>query len=167
MKRNDETVSYAQMGMAAMLPGMVRMVELMQTQVDELRAQLGQMQPPKKKMGRPSKADLEQRAAADAGQLARSPRANGAASGWPADPEARRAEMRRRMQVAAAKNGQSLVKARFQPNHPRNVDHPDHAKWVAKMKKGRKKAWAAMTEAQQKEQVQKMVAGQQRFREAS
>lgn len=154
MKRNDETVSYAQMGMAAMLPGMVRMVELMQAQVDELRAQLGQMQPPKKKMGRPSKADLEQRAALDGTNLAGSPRA---ASGWPADPEARRAEMRRRMQVAAAKNGQALVSK--VDNHPRSPGHPGHAKWVAKMKKTRKKAWAVMTEAQRKEQVQRMVAG--------
>jgi hypothetical protein len=152
MKRNDETVSYAQMGMAAMLPGMVRMVELMQAQVDELRAQLGQMQPPGKKRGRPSLADLEQRAAALNGTP--SPRA---ASGWPADPEARRAEMRRRMQVAAAKNGQALVSK--VDNHPRSPGHPGHAKWVAKMKKTRKKAWAVMTEAQRKEQVQRMVAG--------
>lgn len=85
MRRKDraETTSYAQMGMAAMLPGMVHMLELMQAEVDRFRQQL---------------AGLQGAVQNGTGKLA---------SGWPADPAERSAEMRRRMAVGKAKRNLS------------------------------------------------------------
>jgi len=40
MKHDTETSTYAQMGMAALLPGMQHMLTLMQAQLDEMRARL-------------------------------------------------------------------------------------------------------------------------------
>jgi hypothetical protein len=42
--QHDNLSQYAQMGMAALLPGMVHAVELMQAQIDEFKAQLAAMQ---------------------------------------------------------------------------------------------------------------------------
>lgn len=47
MKRtgnNPSSATYTQMGMAALLPGMQHMIELMQSHLDELRAQLAALQ---------------------------------------------------------------------------------------------------------------------------
>jgi hypothetical protein len=77
--------AYAKMGMAAMLPGMVHMLELMQAEVDNFRTQLAALQ--------------GQEAAAD--DLPQKPKdARARASGWPDDPEERKAEMARRMKKA-------------------------------------------------------------------
>jgi hypothetical protein len=72
---------YEQMGIAALLPGMTYAIEVMQKQVDEMRAQLtGSINgddPVKRKVGRPAGA---------AGNRA----------GWSDDPEERKVEAQRR-----------------------------------------------------------------------
>jgi len=121
-------------------------LEIVQQHVDELQAQLGQRQ--KRGPGRPPKA-----ATIDATSHIRT-------SGWPADPEERRAEMARRMKVAAEKKGANAKIAQHgSPNHPRHPDHPGHAKWAAKMKRSHRKAWAGLTEQQRQARIEKAVAG--------
>lgn len=106
----DELRVYAMSGMAAFLPGMQYMMELMQRQFDELRGQLALMQTGTKEKSH----------------------SNG--HGWgDMSAEERSTEMKRRR--AVSKHKQAAAR------HPRDKDHPDHAKWVAKLAKGRKAAW--------------------------
>ena len=150
MKRTDnQNASYAQMGMAATLPGLIRALEIVQQHVDELQAQLGQRQPAGKKLGRTSKADLEQRAQLDVTNLL------GAKSGWPADPEERRAEALRRRAVAAAKRNPATPKKL----HPRDAEHPDHTKWLRTMRRAQRKSWDAMSATERESRIAKAVAG--------
>jgi hypothetical protein len=111
---NTETSAYAQMGMAALLPGMVHMVEVMAAEVEKFRAQL---------------AALQQGSAP-----ARKNGARGGSYGWPADPEARKAEMQRRQTVAAQKKGND----------------------------GRKQSWAALSPARKKKRIAAMLAGRKK-----
>lgn len=85
-KMKSTNNAYAKMGMAAMLPGMVHMLELMQAEVDNFRTQLAALQGQEAVEGK-----------------RHGPR--GGAMGWPDDPEERKAEMRRRMAVAKKKRG--------------------------------------------------------------
>jgi hypothetical protein len=83
MKTTEAT--YTQMGMAALLPGMVHILDIVQREINGLREQLASLQG-HKKLGRPPKAPGE-------------PKSQN--RGWPADPEERKLEMQRRMRVAA------------------------------------------------------------------
>lgn len=87
--RNDietqSATSYEQMGIAALLPGMRHMITLMQEQYDSLRQVLQSAQQGTTRSPQPT---------TQAGRAARR-----GLSGWPADPEARREEMHRRMAV--------------------------------------------------------------------
>lgn len=136
------------MGMAAMLPGMQKMLDLMQKQVDEFRDALnGLSASPRRvegatKLGRPRK-----NVAAIQGR---------ASSGWPADPAERSAEMKRRRAVAEKKKNAKL--------HPRDKSHPEHAAWVAKMKKVQQKFWKGLTVAQRKERIAKLAASSMKAR---
>jgi hypothetical protein len=140
---NDDVTKYAHMGMAALLPGMMHMLDMMQRQIDEFRARLNgaQAQPRRvegaTKLGRPRKnvEAVEGRAS----------------SGWPADPEERRAEMRRRQAVAKAKRTAKL--------HPRDAAHPGHAAWVEKIGKVQRARWKKMTPRERNERLAKMQAG--------
>jgi len=78
-----ETMNYAQLGMAAMLPGMVHMLELMQAEVDRFRTQLAALQG----------AELQETPQAQERR----------GSGWPADPVERSAEAQRRQDLAKQK----------------------------------------------------------------
>jgi len=150
MKNNNDVSKYAQMGMAALIPGMQYMLDQMQEQLNEFREALATAQG-KKKLGRPLGSGKR-------------------ASGWPADPDERRAEMLRRMQVAAGKAKPVTKKSTEyvgSPNHPRHPDHPEHAKWLAKMKRSQRKAWDALTPAQRKERLAKMVAGRPNLKAAA
>lgn len=139
MRQDTGTITYEQMGVAAMLPGMVHMLELMLAAVNEMRALLGDAQvtgaAPPKRLGRPP--------------------LNRGRSGWPEDPEERKAEMKRRQAVAARKAG----KLPAEPTHPRDPRHPGHDAWVKKLKAGQKKRWNSLTPAQQKAQIRKMTKG--------
>ena len=65
-------------------------------------------------------------------------------------PEERSAEISRRHKVTLAKS------------HPRNPDHPDHEKWLEKMRKGGKARWAKMTPTQKKSHLKAMNDGKKR-----
>lgn len=152
MKRRheDEQLNrYASMGMAAMLPGMQYAVELMQRNLDDMRAQLAAMQNgdgDRELAGmfaKPKRLTPEGAAAISAAQKARwaedgrsapltRERVASYQRGYWASmtPEERAAEMKRRMAKRRAKlNGGAS------PNHPQNVNHPRHAEWLAKRKK--------------------------------
>ena len=131
-KRNEttETSQYAQMGMAALLPGMVHMLEIMQQQVDDFRTQLAALQGgavlQKAKPGRPPNAAKRR----------------GGAMGWSSDPEERKAEMKRRMKVAAQKKGQAVKSS--------------------KLSEERKAQWAALSPAKRKARLKAMIAGREK-----
>lgn len=91
MATDDELRSYAQMGMAAMLPGMEYALELMQRQINEMRAGLAHLQ------------DLDKYAR-------NAPKPKRRSSGWPDDPEERKKEMQRRQRVARKKSGTTAKK---------------------------------------------------------
>jgi hypothetical protein len=134
VKQNDETTTYAHLGMAAMLPGMAHMVSLMQRALDEMREALGQAQGvrgPYKKLGRPRN---------NIGGV----RAEVARSGWPADPEERSKEMKRR-QAVAAKN-------------------KNHEKAAKRASIAAKKRWDSMSAKQRKARLAAMVAGRSKKR---
>jgi hypothetical protein len=131
MKTIDpELRSYAQMGMAAMLPGMEYALELMQRQINEIRESLSHLQ------------QLD--------HTARNLPAKRQTKGWSDDPEERRAEMARRMQVARAKvKGQTLSdqrKREWQQMSPRKRK-ARLAAMAAGKNKSRKQHPAAHTQA--------------------
>jgi hypothetical protein len=43
--------------------------------------------------------------------------------------------------------------------HPRDPKHPDHGKWVAKMRKAQKKVWKNMNPAQREARLVAMAQG--------
>jgi hypothetical protein len=95
MSLDDEVRTYAQMGMAAMLPGMEYALELMQRQIDEIRARLAELQ----------EADRSARNAP-------APKRARPTGGWPEEAAARKREMARRMTVARAKaKGEKISQA--------------------------------------------------------
>jgi hypothetical protein len=151
------------MGMAALLPGMIHMLELMQKQVDDFRAQLAALQNGtftasparprdrvKSKRGRLPGPRPE----AGTGELT----ARGTplkASYWATlTAEERRAEMRRRAKVAA-RNGRPMKN--FPQMKPGAISDMD--KFRAKMRRAAKKSWAVLTPAQRTERVARMRAG--------
>lgn len=106
-KADNNTDRFARMGMAAMMPGMVYMIELMQEQLDQLRAMIGMVQPEPQAPIRVTNKLLERH---DDGTLTyKKRRAKGAGSYWDKlSPEERSAEMQRRMakrQASAAPDG--------------------------------------------------------------
>jgi hypothetical protein len=120
---DDETKAYALMGMAALLPGMVHMLELMQSEVDNFRTRLAAMQGEGSvKAGKAARRKAEVRP----GRLP---------SGWPADPEARKVEMARRM------------------------SNRNRKKESTELSKQRKAAWAALSPQKRKKRLAAMIAG--------
>ena len=164
MKNLTDTTSYAQMGIAALLPGMTHMVELMQGELDRMRAMLAGMQNGNGAK-RPSRGTDEYRAYdREAHRRARARKKSDPGglnakdkpirdSYWASmTAEERSAEMKRRQAIAAGKK----------KLHPRDVAHPEHAAWAAKLSKARKKAWARLTPEEQKAKLAHMAAGQRR-----
>src|SRR5262245_59022170 len=99
----DELTHYATMGRAALIPGMVEALKIMQDALDKMRTELAAMQGceamggqqrPHRRNGRLPKT-LEAFAALEEGATEK-PRQN-RTSGWSDDPEERKAEMQRRM----------------------------------------------------------------------
>jgi hypothetical protein len=141
MRVDTEISSYAQMGVAALLPGMQHMLTLMQVQLDEMRARLGLLQngggaARKKRVRR-----LHRKA----------PSPNRTRYGWPADPEDRRKEMARRREVARSNARKK--------SHPRDPGHPDHEAWVEKMRKANRRTWKNLSPADRKARIQAAVDG--------
>jgi hypothetical protein len=127
MKKSQETTRYAQMGMAALLPGMTYMLELMTKAVAEHRDLLSFMQ--------------------DAGQIVAKGR-----NGWPDDPEERSAEMKRRMAVAKENKRltpEGLANLRkIRRRSWKNKTPEERAAWQAKMAAGKAKARRAKRKAE-------------------
>lgn len=150
MKKDGQDISqYAQMGLAALLPGMQRMVELMQQALDEQRALLLNLQHngSARRTAKVTKSKIVSRA-----HVAR--------SGWPADPGERSKEMKRRQAVAREKQ----FAERAQHLHPRDAGHPDHAKWLAKMKRTTKRHWDSLSPAARKRKIAQLNEARMRAR---
>jgi hypothetical protein len=137
---NSEVNRYAQMGMAALLPGMQHMVDLMQRQLDEMRQQLAVLQ----------EEPLPK---------ARGKRISAGKSGWGGMSAAERsAEMQRRIVVRKRNQAAKL--------NPRHKDHPDHAQWVANLAKAGRARWAKKTKAEKEAWKAAMAAGKVKARKA-
>jgi len=87
MKAQEST--YTQMGMAALLPGMVHILDIVQREINGLREQLASLQG-RKRMGRPPK-----NAAPIGNTIVAVPN-----RGWPDDPLERKEEAARRRRQA-------------------------------------------------------------------
>lgn len=154
MTKDDQTNKYAQMGRAALLPGMMHVLELMQHAIDELRAELeGASVEPRRvdtatKRGRPSK-----------GVEAIKGRAS---SGWPDDPQERKKEMARRMaKRGKPTNGAPAVPTVALKLHPRDAGHPGHEEWLKKMRAASKKRWKNMSEAARQAAIERMASARE------
>lgn len=141
MRVDNETSTYAQMGMAALLPGMQHMLTLMQNQLDEMRARLGILQ----NGGGAARKKREPHAREGRKRLR---------YGWPADPEERKREMARRLEVARSNARRK--------GHPRDPAHPDHAEWVEKMRKVNRRAWKRLSPADRAARIQASVNGRRK-----
>jgi hypothetical protein len=114
------------------------MIEKMQKEYDEMRMLLGILQD--------EEPTTEQRGVG----RPRKHMATGK-SGWSDDPEQRKLEMQRRFKVREEKRAKKLS--------PRDKAHPDHAKWIEKMTRQRKREWAAMSPQKRRERLAAMAAG--------
>ncbi len=123
------------------------MIELMQKAFDEKRDLLTALQQGVEQIA--NGAEKQTRIGRPPGSK------NKRTSGWPDDPEERRAEMRRRQKVAAANRGGDKL-------HPRDPQHPNHAKWLADIRKTSKKAWSQLSPAKRKARLVAMAAGRAR-----
>lgn len=120
MKSNPEQDRYAAMGVAALLPGMQYMVEIMQTKLDEMRTLLAHAQ--------------------NGATRTRAKKSAGAQSGWAGmTPEERSIEMKRRQAVARAKGGRGTAAA----TRWAKATQKQKAEWKAKMQAGRRRAQRA------------------------
>jgi hypothetical protein len=139
MKATEESLRYAQMGMAALIPRMQHMIDRMQAELDEMREHLAQLQ---QNGDRPGTANGR--------------RAQPAKRGWAGMTAAERStEMLRRMEVR--KKNQAGA-----PTSPVSKNHPDHAQWTAKMARARKRAWNSKSPAEKKKWQQAMQAGRRK-----
>lgn len=135
---------FESMGRAAMLPGMTYMLELMQAQIDELRAEMNELHTIAPHGGERIGAGRPKKIAAALGEQI------SVRSGKPIThpywskltPEQRSAEMTKRQAAALAKKAKA--------NHPRHPDHPKHAEWVEKMRAVNKAKWAGMSPKERK-----------------
>jgi hypothetical protein len=67
--------------------------------------------------------------------------------------------MARRMAVAQAKRGgKPKAKPRMTGLHPRDAAHPDHAKWLKKMRARTEATWDNMSPAERKKRLDNMAA---------
>jgi hypothetical protein len=142
MKKNDETTIYAQMGMAALLPGMKYMLERMQTVVEEMQNLLAHMQD-----GGETVAERK---------LARRHVVAGR-NGWAGmTAEERKVEMRRRFKVREEKKA---AKAAETVKSPASKAHPDHEEWRKKLVKAKKRAWKKKSPEEREKWLSAMRAG--------
>ena len=139
---------YELMGMAAMIPGMQLAIEVMQAQLDQMRAALAQAQnddhAPLRKVGRPRKAESV---------VVKDP----TRGGWSADPEERKREMARRLAARQAKPKIRMKSA--QKLHPRDAQHPNHEQWLRAVSKASKRSWAALSPAERQARIDATNAG--------
>jgi hypothetical protein len=138
----DATTTYAQMGMASLLPGMQYMVELMQKQLDEMRDHLAALQNggAPKRLGRPPKSAV----AADSVRAARRSGASGAWANLTA--EQRSEEMKRRQAVGRA-NAKQADRKNGAATRWANLTKKARAEMLVKMQAGRRRNQARLKNA--------------------
>jgi hypothetical protein len=76
-------------------------------------------------------------------------------------PGERAQEIQRRFLVRHGKLARKPRKSQakpVKPGHPRNSDHPDHAKWVAKMRRSNQASWNKLTPQEKQRRVDAMLA---------
>lgn len=134
MPRPKPNMTYAQMGMAALLPGMQHMLELMQAHLDDFKQQLAELQEPgHRPVGRPPG----------------STRAAGARGAWAGmTAEERNVEMKRRRDVA---RGLAKGKPRRNPVKDSALSLERKQQWAALSPKERKRRLAAMRAGKEKQ----------------
>lgn len=164
------TTDIMAMGIAAQLPGIKIAIMELQAHYDRLRDQLAQLQgaPETNGSARDYIAKRIGRPPGVKNKLTPGRRPGMRPSGWPEDEEARKAEMRRRMAVSKGKaprkrsygvtsNGKTNKDGLPQKMHPRDVNHPDHAAYAAKLRAGQKRYWDNLSSAQRKARVNTMA----------
>jgi hypothetical protein len=118
--------SYEMMGIAATIPGLQHAAQVIQDELDSLRARLAALQAgeenPQRRRGRP-------RGTATDGEIR---------SGWPADPEERKREMARRMAKRKQKNFRATMQEAAR-NVWAKMTPEQRANRLAAMKAGRRK----------------------------
>jgi hypothetical protein len=146
-QRTSDDLEFAKMGIAAFIPGMQRMMELMQRELDRMRAQLDAAQRgelSEEAQDGPTVRDVVRQTRTVRAKLGR-PRKAQARSGWPDDPLEREKEAARRHGVMLAKREAGeppAAKPRREAKlHPRDSNHPRHEAWLAKLRKAQKRAW--------------------------
>jgi hypothetical protein len=147
---NDRPAQFAQFGILSLIPGMQYMIERMQRELDELRKVITNAQGHEYARGI-GLAGVPREGGFDLEPIKRKyvKKSDGRGSGWPADPEARKVEMKRRMLVHAEKNKGA--------NHPRDPRHPGHDKWIANLRKAQKKAWNSLTATEKAAKIARMT----------
>lgn len=138
---NGSSVTYEQMGMAALLPGMQHVLAILEGHINEMRDQIAALQghPAKRGRGRPPMRHDDE-------QVAEVMKRGGNAQKkyWAKmTPEQRSAEMIRRQALWAKKIAVKEIKKK--PAKPKIYDpaHPGNKAWLAKMSRLAKKRWAS------------------------
>jgi hypothetical protein len=169
MKPQDDI--YRQAGIAAFLPGFQYAVELMQSQLDQMRAQLNGLQnEDAPRRGRPKNPKVPPRGteayrAYDRERQRQKRKQPPVASGelnargtplkqgyWATlTAEQRSVEMKKRQRVAHARKNEHL--------HITDPRNPNHQAWLESLSAARKKDWEKLTPAQRKERLAKLAAG--------
>jgi hypothetical protein len=143
---------YEQMGLAATLPGMINAVEVLQGEIDRMRAVLGYAQ--------------ERGAAPDENE---GQELTGQKAYWAKmTPEQRKSEMARRGMMgrakraakkrAAKKNGAASDEVDIDRLHPRDPRSPRHDAYIRKLRKSQKAYWATVP-AGKRDRAANLAAG--------
>lgn len=151
-KYNQRMTKYEEMGIASLLPGMIRMHEMMGEAIQEVQEQLARVQ------GRLAAGD-EPDEEVPAVRMKRKKSAQ--ALYWARmTVDERSAEMKRRGMVGRKK-------AAGKPTHPRDPRHPDHEAWTKKLSKRIRASWAKTTPEEHAARVAKMLASRAANRRAA
>jgi hypothetical protein len=184
MQLTDDEQRYAIMGIAAVIPGFQRAIDLLTGQLDRMRAQLGALQSGTAEPASKFKRSRPKKQAKDATEVQRR-----ASAYWAEmSPEERSAEMQRRLVVRkkkrkmspegreAIRNAQkkrwaatkkkptvkmALKQEQLDKLHPRDARSPRHATWLKTMRNAQLKRWAGMSKAERKATQAAMAAGRQ------
>ena len=136
-----ENDKYAQMGRAALIPGLQLAQEILERALSDIRGELAEMQngdAPMKQRGRPLKTDQTQAGAPL--------KTIGKGSAWAKMTAAERSREMKRRQAVARANRSAKEQAAFE------------AERKARYSVAAKKRWAAMSKTQQKARMAHMVA---------
>lgn len=132
---DPEIKDFARRGFDATVNSLQMAIDILQRELDATRHRMGGLQdePAKRGRGRPPGA--------------------AARNGWSADPAERKRDMARRQAKRKAKRQAK------QHLHPRDPEHPDHARWLANVTRAARKRWRAMSPAQKQARQAAMQSG--------